>query len=94
MVTLSKDNSNDALKVGRLLEAIEFYGAAVHVATTLEEAQVIKLNRSLAKWRTGCFDKATHGGPVTIKMTEAHGHGLFATRDVAARDPPLCEKAF
>lgn len=41
-----------------------------------------------------CLDTATYEGPVTIKMTEGRGRGLFTTRAVAAGDLLLCEKAF
>ena len=40
------------------------------------------------------LDTATYEDPVTIKMTEGRGRGLFTTRDVAAGDLLLCEKAF
>ena len=39
------------------------------------------------------LDVATYDAPVTIKITEGRGRGLFTTRDVAAGDLLLCEKA-
>ena len=40
------------------------------------------------------LDIATYTGPITIQMTESSGRGIFVTRDVAAGDLLLCEKAF
>lgn len=42
-----KDSGNKALETGKLHEAVECYNDALRVAATSEEAQVIKLNRSL-----------------------------------------------
>ena len=41
-----------------------------------------------------CLDIATFAGPITIKMTEGRGRGLFVTRDVTAGELLICEKAF
>lgn len=41
-----------------------------------------------------CLDTATYEGPVTIRMTEGRGRGMFTTKDVAAGDLLLCEKYF
>lgn len=41
-----------------------------------------------------CLDIATYVRPVTVEMTESRSCGLFVTRDVAAGDLSLCEKAF
>ena len=41
-----------------------------------------------------CLDTATFTGPVTIKMTEGRGRGMFVTQDVSAGELLLCEKAF
>ena len=41
-----------------------------------------------------CLDVATYVGPVEICETENRGRGLFTTKDVAAGDLLLCEKAF
>lgn len=39
-------------------------------------------------------DHATYIGPVTIRLTESRGRGLFTTQAVKAGDLLLCEKAF
>lgn len=41
-----------------------------------------------------CLDVANFTGPVTIKMTEGRGRGMFTTRDMTAGELLLCEKAF
>ena len=41
-----------------------------------------------------CLDNATYIGPLVIKQTENHGKGVFATKNIAAGDLLLCEKAF
>lgn len=41
-----------------------------------------------------CLDNATYIGPVEIKGSDGRGRGLFATKDIAAGDLLLCEKAF
>ena len=52
------------------------------------------MHEAAAEKAPPCLDIATYKGLVTIKMTEGHGRGLFSTRDVAAGDLLLCEKAF
>ena len=41
-----------------------------------------------------CLDNATYTGPVTIRISEGRGRGLFTTRIVVAGELLLCEKAF
>ena len=52
------------------------------------------MHEAAAKQVPPCLDVATYWDPVTIKTTEGRGRGLFTTRDVAAGDLLLCEKAF
>ncbi|KAK4694738.1 hypothetical protein P7C71_g2891, partial [Lecanoromycetidae sp. Uapishka_2] len=52
-----KEEGNAALKAGKLCEAVELYSQALEASTTAEESRVIKLNRSLANIRLGCYDQ-------------------------------------
>ncbi len=54
----------------------------------------LAMHKAAAGKSPPCLDIATYVGPVTVEMTESRGRGLFVTRDVAAGDLLLCEKAF
>lgn len=47
-----------------------------------------------AKITPPCLDNATYTGPVEIKNSHGRGRGMFATKDIAAGELILCEKAF
>lgn len=52
------------------------------------------MHKATAENTPPALDVATYDRPVTIKMTEGRGRGLFTTRKAAAGDLLLCEKAF
>lgn len=47
-----------------------------------------------AKSTPPCLDFATYKGPIEIKQSKGRGRGVFTTKDVAAGELLLCEKAF
>lgn len=54
----------------------------------------LAMQKAAAEKTPPCLDIATYDRPVEIRLTENHGRGLFSTKDVAAGDLLLCEKAF
>ena len=54
----------------------------------------LAMQKAAAAESPPCLDVATYVGPVDISETENRGRGLFTTKDVAAGDLLLCEKAF
>ena len=54
----------------------------------------LAMQEAAAERSPPCLDVATYVGPVEICETETRGRGLFTTKDVAAGDLLLCEKAF
>ena len=54
----------------------------------------LAMQKAAAQESPPCLDVATYVGPVEICETENRGRGLFTTKDVAAGDLLLCEKAF
>ena len=54
----------------------------------------LAMQKAAAEESPPCLDVATYVGPTEICETENRGRGLFTTKDVAAGDLLLCEKAF
>ena len=54
----------------------------------------LAMHKAAAKNTPPCLDIATFAGPVTIKMKQGRGRGLFVIRDVTAGELLFCEKAF
>ena len=54
----------------------------------------LAMQKAAAEESLPCLDVATYVGPVEIREIENHGRGLFTTKDVAAGELLVCEKAF
>ncbi|KAL9105021.1 MAG: hypothetical protein Q9163_000118 [Psora crenata] len=72
-----KEEGNLALKTGKLSVAIESYTSALHVSTTFEMSQTLKLNRSLVNLKLRRYDGALEDAGKLTADAQQSEKGLY-----------------
>ncbi|KAL8823300.1 MAG: hypothetical protein Q9191_005988 [Dirinaria sp. TL-2023a] len=72
-----KDDGNNALKAGKMYEAVSRYTKGLNQAQEAEQRRLIQLNRSLANLRLGAYDQALEDAGYSRNASDNSEKGFY-----------------